>query len=56
MKDTFDIRKFLTENKLNEASNKVLTDKTETRWIVLDKDGSLYFCKIEVLFHFLLFC
>lgn len=40
MKDTFNLRKFLTENKLNETSSKVLTDKTETRWIVLDKDGN----------------
>jgi len=40
MKDIFDLKKFLSENKINEASNKVLTDKTETRWIVLDGDGN----------------
>ena len=47
MKDTFDLKKFLSENKINEASGKALVDKTETRWVVLNGEGELptYFAK-----------
>lgn len=47
MKDTFDLKKFLSENKINEASGRALIDKTETRWVVLNGEGELpeYFAK-----------
>ena len=37
--DNFDLRKYLAENNLNEASGKVLVDKVEPRWIVAEPDN-----------------
>ena len=47
MKDTFDLKKFLSENKINESSGRALIDKTEARWVVLNGEGELpeYFAK-----------
>ena len=37
--DNFDLKKYLAENNLNEASGKVLADKVEPRWIIAEPDN-----------------
>tara|TARA_B110000503_G_scaffold101508_1_gene151665 strand:- start:499 stop:855 length:357 start_codon:yes stop_codon:yes gene_type:complete len=37
--ENFDLRKFLTESTISEVAGKVLMDKVDKRWVILDKDG-----------------